>query len=214
MTKVEVDKLIADHSRLIEAEASKYFSQLPAAAVKLEAYKLAYQAAKTFDTSKDIKFSTYLTNALKKLSRMATQYGGTVRIPENKQFYIQKMNTHEKDLEATLGRPPTAAELSQASGFSIPTLLDLKKNKPKLANVTTMFSAPVFVDSPEMDDWIHFVYHDLNPIDKSIFEYKTGFCGKPLLENDAIAKKLNLPINTVNSKVREFSRKLAEGVNK
>ena len=91
MKPQEIEKLIQDNKRLVEYEASKYFRFIPQAVVLAEAYKLAHKAAESFDPKRDVKFSTHLTNQLKKLSRISTQYGAAVRLPENKQFKLKRL---------------------------------------------------------------------------------------------------------------------------
>ena len=112
----DVEKLIKENKKLIDLEASRYASNLPLITVQLEAYKLAREAAKSYDSKLGIKFNTYLVNNLKKLSRLSTKYGNVVRTPENTQFAVNKLNKLEKDLEHTLGRSPTLEELSHHSG--------------------------------------------------------------------------------------------------
>lgn len=205
-----VDQLINSHKKLIEAEASKYAKFLPQLFVVVEAYKLATQAAKSYKPELGIKFSTYLTNALQKLSRLSTQYGNTVRVPENKQFKINRLNQIEAGLTDDLGRPPSAAELSDASGLGLAAVNNLLMTRKKEVNLSNLAYTPVFTDSVD-DEWIHFVYHDLSEKDKLIFEYRTGFGGKPILDNNAIAKKLGVSPSTVSQRVKVISNKIAQG---
>lgn len=205
-----VTELINSHKRLIEAEASKYAKFLPQLFVVVEAYKLATQAAKSFNPNRNIKFSTYLTNALQKLSRLSTQYGNTVRIPENKQFKINKLNQIEAGLTDDLGRAPSASELSDASGLGLAAVNNLLMTRKKEVNLSNLVYTPIFTDSVD-DEWIHFVYHDLSEKDKLIFEYRTGFGGKPVLDNNAIAKKLGVSPSTVSQRVKVISNKIAQG---
>jgi hypothetical protein len=39
---------------------------------------------------------------------------------------------------------------------------------------------------------VDLVYHDLSPLQKSIFEHTTGYGGAPVLDGKAMMKKLNL----------------------
>lgn len=210
MKKPTTEQLITEHKRLIESEAAKYAKFVPLHVVTAEAYRLAQDAAKTFNPSSGNKFSTHLVNSLKKLSRLSTKYGGILRVPENKQFKIQKLNQAEEELRNELGRPPTLAELSQATGMSLSELNGLKQVRKKEVNVTNLAYSPVFIEN-DNDDWVHFVYHDLPQRDKVIMEHKTGFGGKKILSNDELAKMLNTSPSTISNRVKLITDRIAEG---
>lgn len=207
----EIKKLIDSHKKLIELEASKNAKFIPLTFVKIEAYKLAYVAAEKYDPTTGIKFSTYLTNALQKLTRLSTQYGGTVRVPENKQFKISRLNQIETGLSETYGRQPTAAELSDASGMSLSSVNSLLSVRKKDVNLANLAYTPVFHAGND-DDWVHFVYHDLGDKDKLIFEHKTGFGNKQVMDNAAIGKRLNMSPSTVSQRLKFITARLSEGM--
>jgi DNA-directed RNA polymerase specialized sigma subunit len=206
----DVEKLIKDNKALIDLEVSRYSTNLPAITVRIEAYKLAREAAKSYDPMSGFKFSTHLVNSLKKLSRLSTKYGSVVRAPENTQFGLSKLQKLEKDLEHTLGRQPTVDELSHHSGFSKETVVHTLKSQKTSTGLSQLFDAPSLFDSSN-DEWVKFVYHDLPDIDKLIFEHRTGFGGKKILDNAAIAKKLNLSTSTLNNRIRLMETTLAKG---
>lgn len=202
-------KLIEDHKKLIAYEAGKYSKMVPYDVVLAEAYKLAHKAAQSFDPKKEVKFSTHLTNQLKKLSRISTQYGSSVRLPENKQFKLQRINTAETELKDSLGRPPSVLEISEYTKIPVAQVNQIKQGRHGEVNISSLQYTPVFVNNTN-DDWIHFVYHDLTDIDKVIFEHKTGFGGKKVLHNDEIAKLLKLSPNTVSHRAKMIGDKMAE----
>jgi len=207
--QVAIEKLLTEHKRLIESEAKKYATNVPLITIQIEAYNLARKAAETYVPGQ-VKFSTYLVNSLKKLSRLSTQYGNSIRMPENVQFGLNKLNTAEKELSSSLGREPTVAELSDWSGLNIKAVDSLMKNKKITVSINNLLTTPTIIDSSN-DEWLAFVYHDLQPKDKTIFEYKTGFGGKPVWENDKIAKKLNLSSARLNSRINIISDMINQG---
>jgi DNA-directed RNA polymerase sigma subunit (sigma70/sigma32) len=206
----KVKELLEKHKDLINFEVGKYSSNIPAHVLRAQAYKIAAQAAREYDEKTGNKFSTFLVNRLQKLSRTSTQYGNLVRVPENKQFKLNRLSHIEKELDAELGRTPTVSELSDATGHSlseIHTLLQTRKSEASMSNIS---AAPVFM-SGENEDWLHYVYHDLAPRDKLIFEHKYGF-GRPKAEsNEHIAKILDSPITAVNKRIWLINKKIEEG---
>lgn len=203
-------KLIEDHKRLIESEAAKHSAFIPGNVVQAEAYRLAHDAAHSFDPKSGNKFSTHLTNQLKKLSRLSTQYGNAVRVPENKQFKISRLNHAEKALKSELNRDPSVHELADALGTSLNDVRNLLQYRKKEVAASNLIETPIFINN-ENDDWLHFVYHDLAPRDKIIFEHKVGFAGAADLDNDAIAKKLKVSSATVANRVNFITEKIKEG---
>jgi DNA-directed RNA polymerase specialized sigma subunit len=206
----DVEKLIKDNKRLIDLEASRYSTNLPLITVQLEAYKLAREAAKSYNPASGYQFSTHLVNNLKKLSRLSTKYGAVLRVPENTQFDIHKLNKLEKDLEHTLGRSATTEEMSHHSGLSVKSVVSTLKSKKTTTGISSLFDSPTLFSS-ENDEWVHFVYHDLADKDKLIFEHKTGFGGKAILDNSSLAKKLNLSVSTLSNRLKLINTTLAKG---
>jgi DNA-directed RNA polymerase sigma subunit (sigma70/sigma32) len=209
MKNTEINTLLKEHRKLIDSEAKKYSTNIPFITAQIEAHKLARQAAESYSPSVG-KFSTHLVNNLKKLSRLSTQYGSSVRLPENTQFGINKLNNLEKQLESEFGRPPTTEELSDNSGMNIKTVNNLLKNKKSIISFTNMLNTPTIMDSSN-DEWVTFVYHDLVPSDKLIFEHMTGFGGKPILGAPAIAKKLKISETQVGHRVKIISDMVNKG---
>lgn len=206
----DVEKLIKENKKLIDLEASRYSSNLPLITVQLEAYKLAREAARTYNPNSGFKFSTHLVNNLKKLSRLSTKYGATIRSPENTQFGVNKVQKMQKDLEHTLGRAPTLEETAHHSGFSLKATQNMLDSKKNVMGISSLFDAPELFNTSN-DEWLQFVYHDLTDKDKLIFEHKTGFGGKAILDNTTLAKKLNLSVSTLNNRLKLINEMLAKG---
>jgi DNA-directed RNA polymerase specialized sigma subunit len=200
-------KLIEEHKKLIVYEAGKYSKMVPYDVVLAEAYRLANKAADSYDPKQGAKFSTHLTNQLKKLSRISTTYGSTVRLPENKQFKLQHINAAELELKDQLGRAPSALELSEFTRIPMAQINQIKQGRSGEVNISSLVHTPVFINNTN-DDWLHFVYHDLTDIDRIIFEHKTGFNGKKSLSNEELAKKLNMSPSAVNNRTKMIAEKI------
>jgi DNA-directed RNA polymerase sigma subunit (sigma70/sigma32) len=206
----DVEKLIKENKKLIDLEAARYATNIPLITVQIEAYKLAREAAKSYNANAGVKFSTYLVNSLKKLSRLSTKYGAVIRVPENTQFGINKLQKLEKDLEHSLGRTPTTEELAHHSGFNVKAVTNTLQSRKTSAGLSSLFDAPSLFNSSN-DEWVQFVYHDLSDKDKLIFEHKTGFGGKAIMDNSSLAKKLNLSVSTLNNRLKLINSTLAKG---
>jgi DNA-directed RNA polymerase specialized sigma subunit len=116
----------------------------------------------------------------------------------------------EKDLEHTLGRAPTTSELAEHTGFSIKGVNNMLRSRKSSSAMSHLFESPALFEGGN-DEWVHFVYHDLSSSDKLIFEHKTGFGGKKILDNASIAKKLNLSTSTLNNRIKLINNTLSKG---
>ena len=205
-------QLLDDHKKLIEHAASTYSSMVPYPVVLSEAYKLANKAADSFDASLGFKFSTHLTSQLKRLSRISTQYGQVVRLPENKQYKLNQLNRIKAELTEELDRPPSVQEMSDRSHINIAEINHILQHRAGEVNLSNLVHTPVFMNNSN-DEWLHFVYHDLGDIDRVIFEHKIGFGGKPLMNNEELGKMLKLSPSTVASRANLIAEKVNENWN-
>lgn len=211
-TDAELHEFLKPYKRLIEDEVRRYSTHLPESIVMVEAYKLAKNAAKAFDPKTGNKFTTYLVNSLKKLSRLSTQYGSDVRMPEDKQFKLQKVNMAFEELTHNLGREPSVAEISEHTGFGIKHVNDLLHGRVKNTTISKLDFAPIIEKDQFNNEWVHFVYHDLPPRDKLIFEFKTGFGNKPVLDNASLAKKLKTSQTTIVQRTKIIGDLIQKGL--
>jgi DNA-directed RNA polymerase specialized sigma subunit len=95
--------------------------------------------------------------------------------------------------------------------MSVASVNSLLTSRKKDVNLANLAYTPVF-DSGENDEWIHFVYHDLSDKDKIIFEHRTGFGGKPVLDTAAIAKKIGVSASTVSQRIKAIVARLNQGM--
>ncbi len=212
MNDLEIDNALKEHKSLIENEARKYSTFVAYPVILAEAYVLAKKAIKSYDKNSGAKLSTHIVNGLKKLSRSSTEYGNVIRLPEALQFKLKKLNDAEKIFTEENGRAPSVEELADESKLGLHVTKDLLTRRKTEVNVNNLAYTPTFIQGQsEQDDWIRFVYHDLSPKDKLIFEHKTGFGGKPVLPVAKISKKLNLTPSVINNRIAFISNKIQEG---
>ena len=59
--------------------------------------------------------------------------------------------------------------------------------------------------------WSDYVYYDLDPIDKKIFEWTTGYAGSKIIPKGEVAKKLRITPAAVSLRINKIVKKLEEG---
>lgn len=182
---------------------------LPPEAIELEAKRLFFRGLQTYNPAKGTKLNTHLINQMKPLYRYIAQNQNIGYIPEIRIRQIGAFKMAEKDLEEKLRRPPTTAELSEKMGVSIPEATRLRNELRKglvesLDDFTTLFQKT----NPKKDA-MYYVYHELDPKQKLVFERLTGLTGKrQYTKSTDISRITRIPVNRIRKMRKEIALKL------
>ena len=158
----------------------------------------ALDAARKYDPKRS-RLQSHMLTQMQSLRRTARKQQEVVRVPERVLLESQKLRTYSQELEDTLGREPTDAELSDKLGISIPRLTKIRQYQPGMstgqAHAIDPMQGGIASKRPGNNDaenmWLQVVYQDLSSIDKKILEYSLGMNGHKKMSNQEIAKKLN-----------------------
>lgn len=181
---------------------------------------LAMEAFDSFDPKKS-KLQTHLMNQLQPLRRVAQSYRQSVHVPERVEHTGKKLFDLSQELEDSLGREPSDAELADHAKMSIKKIRKIRRYLMPVA-AESMFSGEgddddnsdsmPGVSRPDPEKiWMDYVYHDLSPIDKKILEWKTGAYGHPVLPTQDIARRLGVTSGAVSQRAAKISARLTEG---
>ena len=196
---------------LIDSAINSYGAGVPG--IRVQAYKLAFDALNTFDPTKGADIKTHVFNNLKRLNRISANRSNIVRVPEN----VSRDYAHISKAIATFsdeyGREPNDDELSDITKLS-------KKRIDKILNRRTFISGSESV-TPEgadrvsskgisMDNYIDYLYASSDAIDKSIIEMSSGYKGKPILKNMDIARKLNMTPAAISQRMDRLRNRMTE----
>lgn len=158
----------------------------------------ALDAVRKYDPKRS-RLQSHMLTQMQSLRRTARKQQEVVRVPERVLLESQKLRTYSQELEDTLGREPTDAELSDKLGVSIPRLTKIRQYQPGMstgqAHAIDPMQGGIASKRPGNNDaenmWLQVVYQDLGSIDKKILEYSLGMNGHKKMSNQEIAKKLN-----------------------
>jgi RNA polymerase sigma factor (sigma-70 family) len=121
------ERFINSNLRLVVSVARKYqWSGLPMLDLIQEGNLGLIHAVEKFDWRKGFKFSTYATWWIRQaIGRSIENSARTVRVPAHVGDQIRRVRRTQGELEATLGRVPTLAELGKELGMSEQEITEL-----------------------------------------------------------------------------------------
>jgi DNA-directed RNA polymerase specialized sigma subunit len=203
-----MSKVLNFYDRLISSEASKYSGVIPTDAAKSYAKKFAIQAIKKYDPSRPAKLSTWITNYLKQLNRIKYSMQQATRMPENLQMMVGHYKEALEELKQELGRDPTNVEIAEKINRPVSLIEKLNKQIYSELQEGRLEYDPKAIESS--DPRIDYVYYDLDPQEKYIFEHTTGYGAKPKLSKKEIAERLGISPASVSMRGKKIAEKLEE----
>lgn len=208
-TDAHAEALLGQMNPLIQKEVNRWSGTLSRPALELEAKRLTMEALQTFQPTRGAALGTHVTNRLRKLSRLPYTHQNIARMPEYQTLKFHTHNIAKSALEEKLGREPTVDELSRQLSWPKPYLANFQKSMRK-EFVESGVPAPIFdIDSGESGT-VDFVYNDLSPMQKTIFQHTTGYGGAQVLKNPQMMKKLRLSQGQLSYQKRLLVNKIAK----
>ena len=185
----DLQKLLDQMNPILQREVNKWAAGLSRSLLEAEAKRLAVEAFNSYDPKAGTALSTYVASRLPKLSRLVYSTQNTARLSETKTLLVHAYTSAANEIRNTHGREPTNDELADSLGWS----------PKKLEKFQRQINRKEFVESedhPEPEDaedhLADFIYHDLTPLQKSIFEHSTGYLGKPKLSGAEMMRRLKI----------------------
>lgn len=175
---------------LIQHEVNRWAGTLARPVLELEAKRLAVEGIKSYSPTGGASLSTHVMNQMKRMSRLSYTHQNIARMPEHQVLKFHTYNLASSALQDRLGREPTADELGEELGWTPNQLTRFQKSVRK--EFTESGPMPMFDTSTDDGGVVDFLYHDLSPMQKKIFEHTTGYGGAPILRNPQITKQLKI----------------------
>lgn len=182
--------------------------------LRAKALTLALKAAGSYDPAKGVELSTHVFNNLKSLYRVNAERSNVIHIPENVLLDANKLNKIQTDMEADLGRPVDLTELADRTGLSVKRINYVRGYRQPLADsqvTTDKGDSRNMVGANRLKIWSDYVYNDLGPVDRKIFEGSSGYNGAPVKQKQTIAEELGISGSAVSQRLRSILDKLKMG---
>lgn len=213
--------LLQQVNPLIQREVNKWSGTFARPLLTAEGQRLAIKAFDTYSPDKGTALGTHVVNNLLKMSRLTYANQNVARLPETKMTRFHSLKVAEAELLDELGRPPTISELADHLGWSLQYLTNFQtelSHKEILesgginADVEGRGGTPTEID--QQDHVLDYIYHDLTPQQKIIFEHTTGYRGAPILQNNEIIKKSGLTQGQYSYQKRLLIEKVQDVMNR
>jgi DNA-directed RNA polymerase sigma subunit (sigma70/sigma32) len=186
---VDLQRLLDQMNPILMREVNKWAPSMSKSFLEMEAKRLAVEAFDSYNPNAGTALSTYVASRLPKLSRVVYSTQNTARLSETKNLLFHTYHTATNELRDRHGRDPTNEELADHLGWA-PKKLEKFQRESQRKEFVESEEHP---EAEDVDDHlVDFIYHDLTPLQKQIFEHRTGYQGKPILTGAQIMKKLNI----------------------
>lgn len=181
--------------------------------LRTQAHLIALKAAESYDPNKGSGLRTHVRNSLHKLTRLRQERTSAMHIPEN--VHAEKKHMHDMTtrFKSENDRDPNLQELADLTGFSLRQIARINKygsSAPSSAFESEKGDS-MTKGRTETDMWKDYVYFELDPIDKKVFEWSTGYHGSEKLPKAEIAKRLKISAPAVSKRISKIVGKLEEG---
>lgn len=207
-----LDPILKSMSRVLYKranEAGKGRVEVPSAAIDFDHKQQAVKALRSFDPSKGVKLTTWVTTNLKKSTRFIHNTQNLARITEPLAMKIGTFKAVKADLTERLGHEPDDHSMHEAlvpHGYSMKDIKRLNKEirKSYVSGQGGLDDVQSALNSSPDVEVIHLVIPQLTKSELAVHEYTFGLNGKAKLNPGAIAKKLKMD----NSKVAKLRSSL------
>ena len=181
--------------------------------LKTRANIMATQALNNYNPDAGSSLNTWIYSNLRGLARYNAQRGTAVHIPENVRLDRTQIKRFMADYEDNNGYEPpnqTVADGLQMSAKRVAKAL----NQGEASESQTLSEKGDMraVERSYDEIWADYVYHDLDDVNKKIFEWTTGYGGAKRIPKNVIAQKLNITPAAISMRITKIMGKLSEGM--
>ena len=169
------------------------------------------KALKSYMPDQGAQPLTHIWNSLQKVQRGARESLLSGSIPEHRSLKLSTFQTVRQNMTDSLGYEPTITEMSDELGWAPK---EVERYEKELGGETTAsnLQSDFFGHSTAFEHkdraLADYLYHELDPRHKIVFEHTFGYGGKKILSNKDIATKLG----TYEMDITRMKRKMGDRI--
>ena len=206
--------LLKSMKPLMSSQIQKYSgAPIPRPILEAHANTLTIEAFKSFDPKK-AGLNTHVVNHLRHLNRFVIENQNIARIPEHRALQIGNFHSAVENLSSQLGRIPNTHELADHLKISPKNVerlqRELRKDYYMNYDEDAAFFNSAFWQSDKKLDAVHYVYHDMDPINKSIMDHYFGMGGNNQKTVPVIARLLKMKEVDVKERLKSIATKVTD----
>lgn len=223
-TPERMAQVVSTLKPMINVEIQRYAG--PKTILRNRAKQLAIKAVKNYDPASGAKLSSWVVTQLQPLNRYSKKLTRPVQSSEVAIRQAAEVERRRVELTDELGSEPTEEQLADTVGLSIGRLQQLRRTvRPIVTEGQITESAEGGSDDftfpgvnntgtdPVLKSAVEMIYSDLGERDKQIFELKTGYGGKPVVDNMTIAKRLGISPGLVSQRSLDITNRIMGAYN-
>lgn len=204
------------------ARTASYGSNLPESAHKAWAAQNFLDALKTYKPNSGAALQTHVWNSVRQKSkRLNYLYQNLGHSPEPRIMKVGLYQTEFENMKEELGREPTTAELADRLSMGIRDIARMQKEIRKDLSMSGGLEEVGVFETPVEEETLDFMYYDLGPEEKLVFEYITGKYGKQKMvkstgkiDFDGIASRTGFSSSKVRAIHGKIKTKLKKALEK
>lgn len=176
--------------------------------LRAEANRKVISGLRGYDPTR-AQMHTHLTNQLKGMQRFVQQHQNLARIVESRANKVGDYQRAVATLSERLGREPTAHEVSDYTKWSVKDVMRMEGDVRDDLLASGAAEDPFIEETPRAREVLKLIPYELTPMEMQVFEYATGYGGKPkITSTGAIARRLGWS----DSKVSQVKNSIAKKV--
>lgn len=221
----DMTALVNSAKPIIDSAITTYAGGNTSPVVRSRAKQIVINAIKRYDPESGVPMRNWLMTNLQELRRISSQLESPIVIPERVKIDAFRVRQVTNEFEEEHGRSPSISELSDLTGLNAKRIAYVKQlDRPTVTE--GQFTKEDSEDSDDIDAylpgvpgddwmsiWAEYVYHDLDEINKKIFDMYVGRGGyKQGMTVNEMAKELGMSAAAVSQRAKKISDKLEEGL--
>jgi DNA-directed RNA polymerase specialized sigma subunit len=209
------------HKTYIDNTVFRMLGKQPSPVVRTRADLLAAEAIRKYDPQTKVPLKNWIAQGLQGIHRISKNVTEIVKVPDQVRRDAANLARARGELQEKLMREPSDEELADHTGVSVKKQRRIAQGS-MWTKAEGAFTAELERGDEDADEnmpgipkdpmaEVHdYVYHDLDDIDKQIFQYRLGYRGGKVLPNQEIARRLNITPSAVTQRAARIQRRLEE----